>query len=359
MSPLRHAGPLLLALAVAGCGGDVGGAPIPTADASGPATDGGANGADAAAENDASTGSSDAQATMRGAPYPIVFVHGMAGFDTLRPLGATIQYWGDVVDDLRSRGETVFNVTVPPYDSSEARSRALETQLLAIRAQTGAAKLNLIAHSQGGLDARLLVSPNGLQWGDRVQTLVTVSTPHRGTKVADVVAGVGDVLPTAVADGVFEGLAKALQVTVYDLKNDPHLRAQLNELSVEHTTKVFNPKYIDDPRVRYLSWAGRSNLRPGIGICDGATFPNKPAKLDVLNPLLATVVAATEWGLPPKASDGLVTVESAKWGTFQGCVPADHLDEIGAQDVNGIDLTIFDYPAFYRDIVAELRAHGD
>lgn len=357
MSPSRHALALLAAAALAtGCGGDVDGTPVAPAAPSG-APSSAASGA--SANDGGAPATADGQAPARGAPYPIVFVHGMAGFDTLRPLGATIQYWGDVVADLRARGETVFNVTLPPYDSSEARSRVLETELAAILGQTGAAKVNLIAHSQGGLDARLLISPNGLRWGDRVQTLVTVSTPHRGTKVADIVAGVGDALPSSVADGVFEGLAKALQVTVYDLKSDPHLRAQLKELSEEHTKKVFNPQYVDDGRVRYLSWAGRSNLRPGFGVCDGAAYPNKPTKLDVLNPLLATVVAATEWGLPPKASDGLVTVESAKWGTFQGCVPADHLDEIGAQDVNGIDLTVFDYPAFYRGIVAELRAHGD
>ena len=31
----------------------------------------------------------------------------------------------------------------------------------------------------------------------------------------------------------------------------------------------------------------------------------------------------------PIANDGLVTVESAKWGVFMGCIPADHMKEVG------------------------------
>jgi triacylglycerol lipase len=78
----------------------------------------------------------------------------------------------------------------------------------------------------------------------------------------------------------------------------------------------------------------------------------------VLLPVFSGVAIATEWGLPPEVSDGLVTVKSAKWGTFQGCIPADHLDEVGMPNLSGADLSIFDSLRFYREVVAELRAHG-
>ena len=57
------------------------------------------------------------------------------------------------------------------------------------------------------LDARRLISPAGLGWGDRVQTLVTISTPHRGTKAANVFEGATGVLPDSVVDGLLDGLA--------------------------------------------------------------------------------------------------------------------------------------------------------
>lgn len=294
----------------------------------------------------------------RGPPYPVVFVHGMAGFDALKVGGLSMDYFGNTVQDLTERGEEVFRVVLPPFDSSDVRAKELERQLQDILLRTNASKLNLIAHSQGGLDARLLISPGGLGWGDRIGTLVTVSTPHRGTKVANVVAGVENGLPDSVSKGVFDGLAGLLSRSVYDVQNDAHLRAQLEELTEGHLEGTFNPRYPDDARVRYLSWAGRSNLHAGLSVCDGATYDNEPWKLDVLLPLFSGAVVATEWGLPPKVSDGLVTVESAKWGTFQGCIPGDHLDEVGMPNANDVDLSLFDSKQFYRDMVAELRAHG-
>ena len=54
---------------------------------------------------------------------------------------------------------------------------------LAVLEETGARKLNLIAQSMGGLDARFAISRLGM--ADRIATLVTVSTPHRGSAIAD------------------------------------------------------------------------------------------------------------------------------------------------------------------------------
>lgn len=346
-----------LCLLVLACGRDPAVVPSPEGDDAGGAME--LPTADAGAEVDAGRPPpvQPPPPAPRGAPWPVVFVHGMAGFDALRIGGLSMDYWGNTVQDLQGRGEQAWRVVLPPFDSSEARARELERQLTEILHLTGAAKLNLVAHSQGGFDARLLISPAGLGWGDRVATLVTISTPHRGTKAANVFDSATGVLPADVADGLLDGLAGLLQRSVYDVQNDPHLRAQLHDLT-EGAAEAFNAKYVDDPRVRYLSWAGRSNLRAGLEVCSGATYDNEPWKLDVLLPVFSGVAIATEWGLPPEVSDGLVTVKSAKWGTFQGCIPADHLDEVGMPNLSGADLSIFDSVRFYRDVVAELRAHG-
>ena len=44
-------------------------------------------------------------------------------------------------------------------------------------------KVHVIAHSMGGLDARYMISRLGME--DRVLSLTTVGTPHRGSKYAD------------------------------------------------------------------------------------------------------------------------------------------------------------------------------
>ena len=52
----------------------------------------------------------------------------------------------------------------------------------------------------------------------------------------------------------------------------------------------------------------------------------------------------------------MVTVESAKWGTFMGCIPADHLDEVGQPRDGTHRFTGFSHIAFYRGIASNLDA---
>lgn len=278
----------------------------------------------------------------------------MGGFDHLHIGPVKIEYWNSVAEDLAKNGETNVYVTQSsPFDASETRAAQIAIQIDAILKETGAAKVNLVGHSQGGLDARVLASPAGLAYGDRIASVTTISTPHRGSRVADVLLGLVSGLPTKTVDDVAEGLLRLIQKTSYDLQNDPKLRAQGMALSEEFTTKTFNVKYVDDNRVRYMSYAGRSNLQSGKGICDTALYPNAPTKLDVAQPAVAALGLFLQEG-EGKPNDGLVTVESAIWGQFMECMPADHLDEIG---LPGTSL-VFDHQAFYRQLVKRLRTSG-
>jgi triacylglycerol lipase len=54
-----------------------------------------------------------------------------------------------------------------------------------------------------------------------------------------------------------------------------------------------------------------------------------------------------------------VRVKDARWGEFLGCVPADHLDEVGQLLGDGPGLgNDWDYVAFYDDLVRFLRGEG-
>ena len=63
----------------------------------------------------------------------------------------------------------------------------LKTEIERILEETGAEKVNIVAHSKGGLDARYAITHLGL--ADRVASLTTINTPHRGCKFADVLLG--------------------------------------------------------------------------------------------------------------------------------------------------------------------------
>ena len=111
------------------------------------------------------------------ARYPIVLAHGLLGFDKIRPFG--LEYFRGIREALERAGNDVHLVRLPPFAGVEARARALAEAIERIEAP----RVNIIAHSMGGLDARYALSRLGI--ADRVASLITVGTPHRGTPLAD------------------------------------------------------------------------------------------------------------------------------------------------------------------------------
>ncbi|HPH29587.1 MAG TPA: triacylglycerol lipase [Pseudomonadota bacterium] len=287
----------------------------------------------------------------KGAPYPVLLAHGMAGFDRIGP----INYFFNVAADLRARGETVIESQVAPFESSAVRGAQLAHAIDDALAATRACKINVIAHSQGGLDARYAIS--SLRYGDRIASLVTVSTPHQGTVIADAALG----LVPGFSYDVINAILRAIYGSGHST-SEPSLKASLTQLTRDNMQRRFNSANRDDARVKYYSIAGRSSARLASSECAGGLWSNG-LRVDLLDPLLVlpeTVFVATSpnplWPVP---NDGLVSVESAKWGTFLGCVPADHFDEIGqlAHLIPDI-VSGYDHKAMYRKVVDKLHRDG-
>jgi triacylglycerol lipase len=288
-------------------------------------------------------------------PYPIVLMHGMAGFNSLANLPIDISYFNGIQADLKAHGEpNVFVTIAPPYDTSEVRAQALLPQLQQILQQTGAKKLNLIGHSQGGMDARVIISAGGLNFAPKIASLTTIGTPHLGTPVADAADGLTS---SQLGSDVANAFLSLLEQGVYSVQSSPNIAAQVNELTSSYMTNTFNPTYVDAPGVVYASYAGRTNLESGDEDCAGALYANQGQSLDVPQPPLG--VTAAYLSTQGDTSDGLIPIKSAKWGTFMECVPADHLKEVGMIDQNGTNaISGFDHLVFFRAVVARLRAQG-
>ncbi len=290
--------------------------------------------------------------TCRGAPYPVILAHGMAGWEKVGP----VNYFFNVASDLRARGETVVESQVPPFESSAVRGGYLAAVIDDTLKRTGACKVNLIAHSQGGLDGRYVIST--MHYGDRVASLTTVSTPHRGTPIADAALG----LVPGIADDVIDAILDLLYGSVAHAPGAPDIRASLGQFTRDNMLRHFNPGNPNDARVKYYSVAGRSAARVAASECAGGVWTNS-TRLDLLDPLLllpSTVFAFTSANpLFPDPNDGLVSIESAKWGTFLGCIPGDHLDEIGQLLHLFPDaLSGFNHREMYRKITLQLHSDG-
>ncbi len=287
--------------------------------------------------------------------FPILLAH---GFDASQEDALTNRWaFYQVKETLEADGHGVCAATVPPYDSVANRAEHLKEAVDQCLAAAGVEKLNIIAHSMGGLDSRYLISNMG--YGDRVASLTMISTAHQGTNVADFILN----LTPGVVDPVVNKLAELWGRTFTDLSDDADVRAALVALS-EAEAPAFNAANPDDDRVYYQSWAGISTVfgiesrSKWADVCDGklhisdGTADRMHFTIKPLGPIAAH-------GLQRLVTDGMVPVTSAKWGDFQGCIPADHMDEVGQYHNEGANEdTGFDHLLWYRTMAYDLAAQG-
>ncbi|MBW7470214.1 acetyltransferase [Marinobacter sp. M216] len=158
--------------------------------------------------------------------FPVVFAHGMSGFDDI--LG--YDYWGDdygtfVLDPCDKLFETNCNgdindnqrsfvSSVTPFQSSEVRGYQLANNIESYMATSGASQVNIVSHSQGGIDARKAARLLRERKGYRVvQTHVSISSPHRGSSAAKFILDY-------YANSVTETLANYFGDVIYGSGND-------------------------------------------------------------------------------------------------------------------------------------------
>lgn len=292
-----------------------------------------------------------------GPPYPIVLCHGFFGFDKLAGIPG-LPYFYHVTERLAKDGETdVTTPAVDPFNSSDFRAEQLLTHIDDILAKTGKKKVILIGHSQGGLDARAVA----VKAPDKVAAIVTVATPHYGSPVADIALGLVD---DPNASAIIDALVKLLGGPLYDqIGNETSISKALYLFSQPGITE-FNKTHPDQPGIYYASITGRSSL--SLGGQDCAPDVDLPwvwalhGDEDPIDPLFALPATMLSGGLGGKIpNDGLVRVEDAKWGEFWGCMPADHMDEVGqlVGDNPGLG-NDFSHLEMYSSIVKLLRSKG-
>ncbi|KAK0614986.1 Alpha/Beta hydrolase protein [Bombardia bombarda] len=233
--------------------------------------------------------------------HPIVLAHGLLGFDSLQLPGPSylpsippIHYWRGIREALSSHcGVEVITASVPPSGTIEQRAAKLAAD---ISAQAAGKSVNIIAHSMGGLDARYMISQLAGPAGVDVKSLVTVATPHHGS---------------AFADYLIDEIGPSYLPRLYDMWErttgwEPGAFAQLTR---RYMDEEFNEKVKDREGVRYFSYGAMVRGRPPL-------FSPFRMSHKVLKRLEGP-------------NDGLVSVESSKWGVYKGTlVGVNHLDLI-------------------------------
>jgi triacylglycerol lipase len=246
--------------------------------------------------------------------YPLVFCHGMLAFSTLRmQLPENLNCFSPLGEFLSQRGYRALFPQVAPTSGVVARAGQLREQILRWTEEP----VNIIAHSMGGLDARYLITHLGM--ADRVRSLTTVSTPHRGTYLADwFIAHFQHRIPLLLT-------MQALGFNV-DGFRDCRLAA----------CQEFNAITPDRPGVHYFSYAAEVSATR-------------------LSPVLRRA-----WNIVTPVegpNDGMISVASARWGKYLGTIHADHF----AQTPDAVMLRPgedFDSLGFFTRLVEDLARRG-
>ncbi len=110
--------------------------------------------------------------------YPLLLVHGVFFRDDTRS-----PYWGRIPGELKRNGAVIYYGNHQSADSISGSGRELSRRIREICRETGCEKVNIIAHSKGGLDCRAAISDP--ETAKMVASLTTISTPHRGCQFAD------------------------------------------------------------------------------------------------------------------------------------------------------------------------------
>ena len=248
----------------------------------------------------------------KGTHYPIVLAPGVCGFDR-----KIVSYFLGIAHYLNNMDFQVIH-TKSVMARVERRAMVLKNQIEEYMEKTKAGKVNIIAHSMGGLDSRYMITR--LAMADKVASLSTVGTPHLGTSIAD------------WGNKRWGLIAQVLRALGFDTK-------LIYDLTTEGCLR-FNEEVENVPQVKYFTYSGSND------------------KLRI-SPLFwpAYDVIMKKEG----ENDGLVSVNSAQWGAegvmYMGNFRADHLDLMG-WNLGLKLLRSFNAKRFYHHVAENLKEEG-
>lgn len=259
--------------------------------------------------------------------YPLLLVHGVFFRDT-----RFLNYWGRIPAALTKNGATVYYGEQESAASVEICAEQLAERIREICRTTGCEKVNIIAHSKGGLDARYAISRLGAD--AHVASLTTVNTPHQGCVFAEYLLNKA---PGSLRQTVSDTYNKTL-LRLGD--KQPDFLSAVEDLTASRC-EARNREVPDAEGVYYQSVGSK------LKRATGGKFP-----LNLSYHLVHHFDGE---------NDGLVSLPAMEWGerflrvSAPGHRGVSHGDMI---DLNRENIPGFDVREFYVKLVSELKEMG-
>lgn len=257
--------------------------------------------------------------------YPVFMCHGFGGLAGVLK-STPLQ---DPCMKIRSHGVPAIAPNIVPYSKIETRAENWAQLIRNFCTDFGCEKVNVIAHSMGGLDMRYALSKLGTE--QFTASLTTIATPHRGASLAEYVLKTPDKIMDAL-------------VTVFDWFGDhiyPKTKSDvigsLEQLTRAYIEEEFNRSVRDAESVIYYSYSAAAGKGTEHAINAILKYQNN-------------VIFEQEG-----KNDGFVSVNSAKWGIHVQTIPLTHPQQINMQlGKEGTEI----YNRFWPDLLKMLAKKG-
>jgi triacylglycerol lipase len=230
---------------------------------------------------------------------------------------------------LRSRGVPAVAPNIVPYATIDTRADQWATLIKRFADRMGSEKVNVIAHSQGGLDMRLAVAHKNV--AHRVTSLTTIATPHRGTSLALLSLNA----PQSIRDRLIK-FFNWMGEKMYPAENSD-VQGSLQQLTPEFVRQEFNPAVPDMDEVRYFSISASVGKGTETSIAPIMRYQNK-------------FIYEREG-----VNDGFVSRDSAIWGEHIETISLSHTEQM---KLNLSDKRIPVWEAFYERLIHRLSNMG-
>ncbi|MCL1847803.1 MAG: hypothetical protein FWF91_07565 [Coriobacteriia bacterium] len=263
--------------------------------------------------------------------WPLFLVHGIAIKQAER-----LRYWGRIPETLRQRGATVCISRQDAWGSAESNAQQLRTRLFEILQEQQTDKVNIIGHSKGGIDARVLATLPGC--AEHIASITTIATPHHGARGLDWIYHV----PSPIK--WLAGLPVDIALILLG-EDNPHY-VQAWEGVGAKAMEEFNQRYPLPKDIPLQSYAAVQNRLPG----------------DLFFLTITPLVLLLEG-----PNDGLVPQHSAQYGDFKGTINAEGrlgLSHIECSDTGRsprarkLSRDGFDVLAWWVELVRDLKSRG-
>ena len=254
--------------------------------------------------------------------YPILLVHGV-GIKDFKFLKA----FGNIENYLKEEGYIVYTSTQDSFGSIENNAKQLKEQINEILSKENVDKINLIAHSKGGLDSKYMIENLDMQ--DKIASLTTLCTPFKGSIIASMLFKLPSFLKKSIAFiintayKIFKDKNPDALKVCEELQKHDHI--EIETLQIPHS--IYCQSYSTTLKRK------RDDFKMGIPLFFSRFYEEE-------------------------SSDGLVSKDSTKFENYKGDCIDDSISHIDIVDFMAKKKKKEKIYGFYHDLCLDLENHG-